>query len=200
MYWETSFFIDIHPPTLLFTSCFKNRATSIKSHKVFSSISVPQVEHISSLGGPDTRENRLLLMGGHRGLLALMVEDRVRPGADTLAQLLALAPNTNQVEQEVLGMLEELGIQPTTSLYNQVDISLCAIYVLCAPLANVSGCCQCYFPCPMFQVIHARVMRKEFELGQAALEEMFSHGLTPDIQTFGVLALCCRYTIVFTPL
>ena len=80
------------------------------------------MEHISSLGGPDTRQNRLLLMGGHRGFLALMLEDRVRPGANTLAQLLALAPNTNEVEQEVLGMLEELGIQPTTSLYNQVGI------------------------------------------------------------------------------
>jgi len=42
------------------------------------------------------------------------------------------------------------------------------------------------------QVIKARVLRRDLALGRSTLDEMYKHGLTPDVQTFGVLAMCCR--------
>ena len=42
------------------------------------------------------------------------------------------------------------------------------------------------------QVIKARVQRRDLALGKATLDELYKHGLTPDVQTFGVLAMCCK--------
>ena len=46
---------------------------------------------------------------------------------------------------------------------------------------------------PFFnQVIKARVVRRDLALGRSTLDELYKHGLTPDVQTFGVLAMCCK--------
>ena len=46
---------------------------------------------------------------------------------------------------------------------------------------------------PFFnELIKARALRRDHALGRATLDEMHKHELTPDVQTFGVLAMCCR--------
>ena len=42
------------------------------------------------------------------------------------------------------------------------------------------------------QVIKARVQRRDLAHGKATLDELYKHGLTPDVQTFGVLSMCCK--------
>ena len=119
----------------------------------------PAVAHIVALAPCDNPANRLLLMGGHGGFLDLMAKDRVKPESKTFAQLLAMVGDT-RMEVEILEAMEKAGVQPTTSLYNQL--------------------------------IKARSARKDYDLGRATLGLIFEQGLAPDIQTFGVLALCCR--------
>ena len=120
----------------------------------------PNVSNVVSLAPEDTAENRLALMGGTEGFLQIMAKDRVTPDIKTLSFLLAAAPNTREVEAEVLSLITTLSITPTVSFFNQM--------------------------------IKARVQRRDFALGRATLDEMNKHGLTPDVQTFGVLAMCCR--------
>ena len=36
------------------------------------------------------------------------------------------------------------------------------------------------------------MLRRDYALARSTLDELLKHGLTPDVQTFGVLAMCCR--------
>ena len=36
------------------------------------------------------------------------------------------------------------------------------------------------------------MLRRDYSLGRSTLDELHKHGHTPDVQTFGVLAMCCR--------
>jgi len=120
----------------------------------------PKVENIVSLAPQDTAPNRLVLMGGHLGLVDQMAKDRVKPDLKTVSQLLRLAPNNLEVETEVLGLLDRLGLQPDVALFNQL--------------------------------IKQRSLRGDQELARASLEEMHKHNISPDILTFGNLALTCK--------
>ena len=70
----------------------------------------------------DTRQNRLMLMGGLAGFLEMMWKDRVKPDIKTFDQLLRVIPNTSQTEEELLEAMEKAGAKPDVSFCNQLII------------------------------------------------------------------------------
>ena len=70
----------------------------------------------------DTRQNRLMLMGGLGGFLEMMMKDRVKPDIKTFDQLLRVIPNTSQSEAELLEAMERAGVKPDVSFCNQLII------------------------------------------------------------------------------
>merc|ERR1711874_260699 len=70
----------------------------------------------------DTRQNRLMLMGGQAGFLEMMWKDRVKPDIKTFDQLLRVIPNTSQSEEELLQAMERAGVRPDVSFCNQLII------------------------------------------------------------------------------
>ena len=74
------------------------------------------------LAPADTRQNRLMLMGGTVGFLEMMWKDRVKPDIKTFDQLLRVIPNTSQSEEELLQAMERAGVRPDVSFCNQLII------------------------------------------------------------------------------
>ena len=70
----------------------------------------------------DTRQNRLMLMGGLGGFLEMMMKDRVKPDIKTFDQLLRVIPNTSQSEAELLEAMDWAGVKPDVSFCNQLII------------------------------------------------------------------------------
>merc|ERR1719312_389569 len=83
----------------------------------------PQIgENIINMSGEDTRESRLMVMGGLSGLVELMRKDKVAPDIKTFDQLLRLIPNTRENEIELLKIMEEFNVKPDISFYNQLIV------------------------------------------------------------------------------
>ena len=70
----------------------------------------------------DSRQNRLMLMGGLGGFLEMMWKDRVKPDIKTFDQLLRVIPNNSQSEKELLQAMEKAGVRPDVSFCNQLII------------------------------------------------------------------------------
>ena len=81
----------------------------------------PQIgKNIINMSGEDSKESRLMVMGGVSGLLELMKKDKVAPDIKTFDQLLRLIPNTAENELELLDMMEVFNVKPDVSFFNQV--------------------------------------------------------------------------------
>lgn len=80
----------------------------------------PRLENVVGITMLDNQENRLLLMGGAKGFIQQMLWEIVTPDIRTISQLLRLAPNTLQVENEILDMIPQLQIKTDIGFYNQL--------------------------------------------------------------------------------
>lgn len=120
----------------------------------------PHLGQLITLNEVVRPEDRLLLVGGMRGLLLEMEANGVTPDLKTFSEMLEVIPPTVTAEKFLLSMVRKNNIRVDTDFLNIL--------------------------------IKKRSMRFDYASAKEVLKMMKTAKLSPDIVTYGVLALGCQ--------
>lgn len=142
---------------------------------------LPHLGSIVKLTMVQTAEDRLMLLGGVKGIIAEFEETKVRPNVKTFSQLLYTIPSTREAEHDLIQQMRYMRVRADIDLFNLL--------------------------------IKRRILRKDYDgakvrafvisirnwpnepniliILQQVLEMIADVKLTPDIVTYGVLAMGC---------
>lgn len=98
------------------------RTDNLISHSFFNllsarSIAGPKLIDLEKIKNP---ADRLLLIGGVKGLLELMRKDEVVPDIKTFTLLLKIIPNSTVCENELLELIESCKLKPDADFFNML--------------------------------------------------------------------------------
>ena len=80
----------------------------------------PHLGNVIEISEIKEAKDRLLLLGGQRGLLETMERFGVQPTIKTITQLLMIIPNTNAAEKNLLSLCKDYKIELDLEFYNML--------------------------------------------------------------------------------